>query len=155
MIPDPDPSGYSRNAQVARLLARWHTRLTEVLDRELGPYGLTAAQYAVWSILASGRAGSATEICKEISYDPGSMTRMLDRLEGKNFLRRIYSRENRRKVKLELTEQGLATYPEVQQRVGKVMAHAMGGISVEEAGLLADLMARLVARLEEGSGPNR
>jgi DNA-binding MarR family transcriptional regulator len=138
---------------VARLLTRWHSGLTEVLDHALAPYGLTAAQYAVWSILAAGRAESAAEICKEISYDPGSMTRMLDRLEGKNFLRRIYSREDRRKLKLELTEQGLATYPEVQKCVGKVMGHVMGGISSEEMGLLADLMGRMVARLEEGAGP--
>ena len=152
---DSESSEDSRNALVARLLTRWHSLLTDVLDRELAPYGLTAAQYAVWSILASGKAESATEICKEISYDPGSMTRMLDRLEGKNLLRRIYSRENRRKLKLELTEQGTATYPEVQKHVGKVMGRVMAGLSYEEKYSLAELMARMVEGLDEAAGPER
>jgi DNA-binding MarR family transcriptional regulator len=153
MTRELDHSSYPQEALVARLLNRMHTGLAEVLDRALAPYGLTYAQYAVWSILASGRAESATEICKEISYDPGSMTRMLDRLEQKDLLRRIHNRENRRKLKLELTERGEATYPEVKQRVAAVMDHVMGAFSGEELDQLASLMVRMVARLEEEAGP--
>jgi len=154
MFPEIAPPDYSELARVARLLHRSHTLFMDAMDRELAPHGLTAAQYTIWSILATGRAEFATEICKEISYDPGAMTRMLDRLEQKGLLRRIYSRENRRKLKLELTERGRAAYPEVQECAGTFMSDVMGVLPAEDLGRFKDLLERIVERLEAGAVPD-
>jgi DNA-binding MarR family transcriptional regulator len=135
---------YDQQAQVGRLLNRVKSGLEEAMDRELAPCGLTAAQYVVMSILASGRAESSAEICKEIVYDPGAMTRMLDRLEQKNLVRRIYLRgEDRRKVKLELTEPGRALYPQVKSRASALMERVMGPLSAAELDQLEKLLTRM------------
>ena len=142
-----DPS-YDRQARVGRLLNRVKSGLEDAMDRELAPCDLTAAQYVVMSILASGRAESSAEICKEIVYDPGAMTRMLDRLEQKNLVRRIYSRENRRTVKLELTEQGRALFPRVMARSRALMERVIGSLSAAELDQLEKLLTRMADCLD-------
>jgi DNA-binding MarR family transcriptional regulator len=46
------------------------------------------------------------ELCRHLSLDSGSMTRMLDRLEQKGFLARQRSEADRRQVQLVLTAEG-------------------------------------------------
>ncbi len=144
----PPNRNYDRQARIGRLLNQVKSRLEDTLDRELATCDLTAAQYTVMSILASGKAETSAEICKEIVYDPGSMTRMLDRLEQKSLVRRIYSRENRRKVKLELTEQGRTIFPQVQARTAALMERVMGALSAEELDQLEGFLTGLADRLE-------
>jgi DNA-binding MarR family transcriptional regulator len=144
-------SNYDQQARVGRLLNRAKSGLEEALDRELASFDLTAAQYVIMSILASGRAETSTEICKEIVYDPGAMTRMLDRLEQKNLVRRIYSRENRRRVKLELPEEGRAVFPKVQASAAALLERVMGSFSAEEMDQLEGLLTRMADRLESGA----
>jgi DNA-binding MarR family transcriptional regulator len=143
----PNPN-YDRQSRIGRLLNRVKSGLEDALDRELAACDLTAAQYVVMSILASGKAETGAEICKEIVYDPGSMTRMLDRLEQKNLVRRLYSRENRRKVKLELTEQGRTIFPQVQARSAALMERVMGALSAEELDQLEGFLVGMAGRLE-------
>jgi DNA-binding MarR family transcriptional regulator len=139
---------YDQEARVGRLLNRVKSGLEEAMDRELAPCDLTAAQYVVMSILASGRAESSAEICKEIVYDPGAMTRMLDRLEQKNLIRRIYTRgEDRRKVKLELTEQGRNLFPDAKTRAGALMERIMGPLSATELAQLEKILTRMADSL--------
>ncbi|MFP3608176.1 MarR family transcriptional regulator, partial [Paraburkholderia sp. SIMBA_053] len=57
-------------------------------------------------LLAAGRANTPFELSRVMSYDSGSMTRLLDRLEKKGFLQRTRSDADHRMVKLELTPQG-------------------------------------------------
>lgn len=142
---------YERQARVGRLLNRAKSGLEEAMDGELAPYDLTAAQYVIMSILASCRAETSAEICKEIVYDPGAMTRMLDRLEQKNLVRRVYSRENRRKVKLELTEQGREVFPQVQASTAALLDRVMCSFSAVEMDHFEGLLTRMADRLEPGT----
>src|SRR6201993_3272415 len=93
--------------------------LDEVLakDPELAPLEISAAQYVVISVLAKSKCGpdSATQLCKDLSYDAGAMTRMIDRLEAKGLISRRRCPEDRRLVKLELTEAGLAALPKLRE----------------------------------------
>jgi DNA-binding MarR family transcriptional regulator len=60
--------------------------LIERTDRALAPLGLTAQQVGVIVLLACGRAHTPYELSRAMSYDSGSMTRMIDRLEKKGFV---------------------------------------------------------------------
>jgi len=112
---------YQRQAQVARLLARTHNKLVEILDKELLPFDISSAQYSVMSALVSGRAHSAAQICQELSYNSGAMTRMLDRMESKNLLRRQRSLEDRRTILVELTPYGQQLYPQLLDLTSKML----------------------------------
>jgi DNA-binding MarR family transcriptional regulator len=85
--------------------------MSEALDRELEPLGITAAQFVILVSLALGEADSASGLCRGISYDPGAMTRMIDRLEQKGLIRRTQLPDDRRRQGLELTAEGKAVYP--------------------------------------------
>jgi DNA-binding MarR family transcriptional regulator len=91
--------------------------LLDALDKELATLDVTAAQYIVIALLANGTAVSPSELCKVISYDPGAMTRMLDRLEAKRLIRRVRTNGDRRTVNLELLADGKALYPEMRVAV--------------------------------------
>ena len=70
------------------------------------PHGITAAQFKVMIIIAQFGVDTPAELCRHLSLDSGSMTRMLDRLEQKGLLARKRSEQDRRQVQLVLTEDG-------------------------------------------------
>jgi DNA-binding MarR family transcriptional regulator len=46
-------------------------------DPDLAALEISAAQYMIISVLAKRGVDSATELCKDLSYDGGAMTRMI------------------------------------------------------------------------------
>ena len=113
-----------------RLLSQVKTELMEALDRELAPLDITAAQYVILATLAEGPTDSASNLCKGVSYDPGAMTRMIDRLERKGLVRRIRCPNDRRRINLELTSEGRAVYPRLIESAVAPMRIAMRAMQV-------------------------
>ena len=77
-----DLKSYDPRRSIGGLLGRVKIEMSAALDAELAPLDITAAQYVILMSLALQEAGSASGLCKGISYDPGAMTRMLDRLDS-------------------------------------------------------------------------
>ncbi len=111
---DPFPAGWTYNPRtgIGRALARLKVTMMEALDAELAAFDITSAQYIVMVNLGSDQADSTASLCKGVSYDPGAMTRMLDRLEKKGLVTRARCPDDRRKVKLALTPEGQALLPQ-------------------------------------------
>lgn len=59
-----------------------------ILEKHLAALDITAAQFKVLIFVGLNRANSPVELCRELSVDSGSMTRMLARLEKKGLLLR-------------------------------------------------------------------
>src|SRR5437667_6395092 len=100
-----DPKRFDPKTGVGGLLSRVKANLAEALDVELAPFDISVAQYVILVNLAHG-ADSSSDLCKSVSYDPGAMTRMLDRLERKKLITRVRSSDDRRIARLALTEEG-------------------------------------------------
>jgi DNA-binding MarR family transcriptional regulator len=139
------PYAYDPRTGIGRVLSRVKVALMEALDRELVPLDITGAQYVILVNLASGQADSTTTLCKGVSYDPGAMTRMLDRLEKKGLVQRSRCPNDRRKVKLELTAEGNAVYPQVVAIAAGVMQRFLAGFAPGEIATLEALLARMLA----------
>src|ERR1700685_2275029 len=77
-------------------------------DPDLAALEISAAQYIIISVLAKRGVDSAAQLCKDLSYDAGAMTRMVDRLEAKGLISRRRCPEDRRLVKPGVTEGGPA-----------------------------------------------
>lgn len=127
-----DPAINEKRSRVARLVNQARNRMVDTLDQALAPFGITAAQYVVIATLAQDKVDSAAQVCKELSYDPGAMTRMLDRLEHKNLIQRIHSKADRRTAKLVLTEQGEALFPQLLACYESLLAAFLGGFNPDE-----------------------
>jgi DNA-binding MarR family transcriptional regulator len=129
---------------VIRLVSRVRTEIIDALDRELARFDISAPQLIVLSSLANAEASSAATLCKHISYDPGAMTRMIDRLEQKALIRRVPNPDDRRAAHLELTDAGRALYPQLVAAKEAVAAKFLRGFSEAEVRTLEQLLNRLI-----------
>lgn len=127
-------------AQIA--LAR--RTIIEAIEHELAPLDISHAQWIVVMLLGDGAASTAAELCKTLIYDPGAMTRLLDRLEKKGVLRRVRTKGDRRTVHLELTEEGAKLYPRIVQALMQVFNRLLHGFSKSEVRQLEQLLTRMV-----------
>jgi MarR family transcriptional regulator, multiple antibiotic resistance protein MarR len=133
---------------VGYLINKVRLVLNAEVDRELEPLDITAAQFAIMAHLAFNLADSASALCSGMDYDPGAMTRMVDRLEAKGFIRRVRERGDRRKLRLELTEEGKAAFPKMKARVVVVLNRLLGDFSKAEAAKLREFLKRMLVNAE-------
>ena len=139
-----DLKSYDPRRSIGGLLGRVKIEMSAALDTELAPLDITAAQYVILMSLALQEAGSASGLCKGISYDPGAMTRMLDRLERRGLVRRVAHPNDRRTSNLELTPEGKAVYPELRASAMKVVNRFLDGFSQQEARELEGYLLRML-----------
>ena len=139
-----DVQSYDAKRSIGGLLGRVKMEIGAALDAELAPLDITAAQYVILMSIALGEADSASGLCKGMSYDPGAMTRMLDRLERRGLVRRVAHPNDRRASNLELTAEGKAVYPELRDSAMKVLNHFLRGFTPSEARQLESYLLRML-----------
>jgi len=139
-----DLKSYDPKRSIGGLLGRVKITMAAALDAELAPLDITAAQFVVLKSIALGEADSASGLCKDISYDPGAMTRMLDRLERRGLVRRVAHPNDRRASNLELTVDGKAVFPKLQASGMKVLNGFLRGFTPKEARQLESLLQRML-----------
>jgi DNA-binding MarR family transcriptional regulator len=89
-------------------LNRARKLLTAEFDDALRQFGVNAQQMRILLGLADERANSPGALAKLLAIDAGHISRVLDGIEKKGLLRRCRSLDDRRAVKVALTEQGRA-----------------------------------------------
>jgi MarR family transcriptional regulator, multiple antibiotic resistance protein MarR len=129
---------------ILRLVNRVRVELNDALDRELARFDISAAQLIVLASVANNEACSASGLCKSISYDPGAMTRMIDRLEQKGLVRRVPHPEDRRATKLEMTAAGRALYPQLLAAKECVQRQFLRGFSEDDVHDIERLLNRML-----------
>jgi len=133
-----------RDTNVGRLVQRVRHALVTHIDGALASLDLTAAQWTVVVYLAEDLATTPAELSRLLHYDPGAMTRLIDRLEKKNIVKRAPSDADRRSVVVSLTEQGRALYPEIRPLIVDVLNHLLRGFSQNEVKQLESLLLRVL-----------
>ncbi|MDB5811768.1 MAG: putative transcription regulator protein [Betaproteobacteria bacterium] len=139
-----DAKHYQPETSVGYLLNRARAELLSAIDRELEPLDVTAAQYAILAQVAHELADSPAGLCKGIAYDPGAMTRMIDRLEAKKLIRRLRSPHDRRAINLELTDEGRAIVPKLRIQVVGVINRFLRGFTQSEARQFENFLQRMI-----------
>jgi DNA-binding MarR family transcriptional regulator len=130
---------------ILRLVNRVRVELIDALDRELSAFDISAPQLFVLASVANGEADSAARLCRTISYDPGAMTRMIDRLQQKGLVRRVPHPDDRRAMNLELTVAGKALFPQLMAAKDRVQAQFFRGFGEEDVCALETLLHRMLA----------
>ena len=139
-----DARSYDPKRSIGGLLGRVKMAMGAALDAELARLDITAAQYVILTSIALGEADSASGLCKGISYDPGAMTRMLDRLERRGLVRRVAHPNDRRTSNLELTAEGKAVYPKLRASAMKVLNRFLRGFTQKEARQMESFLQRML-----------
>lgn len=140
-----DARSYDPQRSIGSLFGKVKGAMGAAFEAELAPLEITAAQYVIMMSLAEGEQRSASDLCKGISYDPGAMTRMLDRLERRGLVRRTPNPEDRRAFHLELTDEGRAVIPKLRAAGIKVLNRMLDGFSAGEARQLETFLLRMLA----------
>ena len=79
------------------------------LNNCLKPYGITLQQFNVLRILRGqqGNPLNLFEIQERVINKNSNSSRLIDKLVNKNYVKRITDKENRRKIKVSITNEGL------------------------------------------------
>ncbi len=147
------PDSIHLESSLGYFLTKARNVLVDRTDRAVAHLGLTTQQIGVILLLASGRATTPFELSRVMSYDSGSMTRMLDRLEKKELIARSRSEADRRVVKLELTPQGRHAASQLPAIGAAVLNEQLRGFSDADLAALIDLLNRFIANgIDGGNG---
>ncbi|CAM3493384.1 MarR family transcriptional regulator [Polaromonas hydrogenivorans] len=136
--------GYTPDDSVGYMMRRIISLLAQGIERELEPSGLTNAQWVPLLKLHMGCASTAAELARQCELDAGSMTRLLDRLEGKQLCQRTRSSDDRRVVNLELTDAGREAAKEIPGILCGMQNALLAGFSVEEWTTLKSYLRRML-----------
>ncbi len=132
------------------LIRKLKNSLHRHMDSQMLPCGLTDSQWGPLLLIANGKGDTSGMLARELDLDAGAMTRMIDRLEAKGMLNRIWSADDRRVANLELTAQGLAVTRRVPDAIAAVLNHHLRGFAHKD---VQQISANLRRMLENGSDP--
>jgi len=145
MQPIYDIETFRPSQGIGAFIGRARRTMVEAIDRKLAPLDISHAQWIVVMLLGDGAACTAAELCKILIYDPGAMTRLLDRLEKKGVVRRVRAKLDRRSVRLELTADGKRLYPRILEALVDVFNRLLRGFSRSDVRQLEHLLKRMLA----------
>lgn len=111
------PQYFEPDCSLGYLARRVHQIGSAALEPIFAGEGLTGPQWsALAQLLFRGRATSA-ELARDMAYDKGAMTRLVDSLESDGWITRDRCTEDRRAVQLALTPGGEAVARRLRLRV--------------------------------------
>ena len=135
---------------VGYLLARAKSSISNLVSqRTMKELGITSTQGSILFMIGSGRCQLAAELARHYGIDASAVTRLVDRLEKRKLLSRVRSSEDRRAVRLELTEQGYEIAARIPSMFCDVVDRALSGFTPEEVGFLKSMLRRILANTAE------
>lgn len=138
--PEDDP-----HRMICRQLKLVVNSLVRRVDRHMQPIELTGMQWEPLLMLWLKRADTVAGLARVSQVGFASMSRMLDRLEEKDLLRRERSESDRRVVNLHLTAKGRKVANKIWPIVVEGMDVHLDGFRKEELAQLNGLLARMLA----------
>ncbi len=130
---------------IGYLLRKLMMSLQRHTDAKMQERGLTHSQWGPLLLIASGKGDTASALARELEVDNGAMTRMIDRLEAKGMLKRVWGEKDRRVAHLELTKAGEEVIGMIPGALAEVLNHHLRGFSRDEVVLLKTNLRRMLA----------
>jgi DNA-binding MarR family transcriptional regulator len=140
---------YEDPVQLADLLQRLTKRLRRAQAERLAPFGLTPAQErALRTITRSEKPPRMTELADHLGIVPRSLTTVIDALEKGGLVRREIDPDNRRAIRLHLTEAGAAVRDDMREARRHAAEDLFAPLTDKERKALLQLLTRV-----DGSAP--
>ncbi|KND55199.1 Transcriptional regulator, MarR family [Candidatus Paraburkholderia kirkii] len=127
---------------MSRVRSTMWNMVTQHTTSELG---ITSTQASILFMLAVGKCLTAADIAREYGIDASAVTWLIDRLEKRGLLSRVRSEEDRRVVRLALTDEGQATAEKIPAVFTRVLDHLLAGFTPEEVDFLKSMLRRILA----------
>ena len=130
-------------------LMRASQSVTARIPRHLRDWKLTPSQFSVLDALYHLGPMSQLALAQKNLMSPGNITTVVDNLEKRFLVKRRRQTEDRRLVKVYLTETGSKLFADVFPRHVEIIAREMGLLSAPEQRELGRLCRKLGLRLSE------
>ncbi len=124
-------------------------QLNRQLRRELAPLGITAGQAALLHAIRSEPGIGVRELASREGMSAPTMSAHVDRLEAAGLVTRARSGADRRRVRLELTEDGLRVVRAARSRRTAWLASRLKRLGPEELAAVEAALRPLSRLLEE------
>ncbi|WP_026412286.1 MarR family winged helix-turn-helix transcriptional regulator [Actinomadura oligospora] len=146
IVPDLDPDVEGAITRVHKISAH----LRKVKERALADGDLHVHEYDTLQALG-GRDGRAapSQLAADLGIAPNSVTGRLDGLSARGFVLRTPSELDRRRVIVELTEEGRAAWLGAMGAQGVEEHRILEALDPDERRLLSDLLRRVMIRADE------
>ena len=127
------------------LAARGFARLSEA---RLKPLGFGVGHLPVLIALRDGRASTQRDLARFAKTEQPPMAQMLARMERDGLIERTPDPADGRSSRISLTEIAEARLPDAVAVLFRGNQEALDGFTDEEAGVLVDLLSRVIANLD-------
>jgi DNA-binding MarR family transcriptional regulator len=142
------PDTYRARDSVGYLVRRLYSILASRIEARFAERDLTLMQWIVLVYVRDGLAHTASDIAREFQHDSGALTRVVDQLERREYLRRERSLRDRRVVELKLTRAGRRVIAELLPSVVEEINAALAPLSRAEFEQFQDMLLRILAHLQ-------
>ncbi|MGH8116368.1 MAG: MarR family winged helix-turn-helix transcriptional regulator [Rhodanobacteraceae bacterium] len=143
LIPSETPFG------LCRLIGQTRTEIVLAIERALLAEGveLNFSQFLALKRLGDDGPMAPGELARSLNYNPGSLTRLVDKLEQFGYLERAPDPVDRRALRLELTAAGREVHARMIASGNAASGRAFADISTDERRQLHDVLIRVLAHL--------
>jgi DNA-binding MarR family transcriptional regulator len=139
------PAEDNPHRMICRQIKQVTSSLVRRIDEHMQPLELTGMQWEPVMMLWLKRADTVAGLARVSQMGFPAMTRMLDRLEEKDLLRRERSELDRRVVNLHLTPKGKKIASKIWPIVVEGMHVHLEGFKKDELAQFNDFLARMIA----------
>jgi len=136
------------NKPIGRLLYMTAQAMTLQAEKVLKPYDMTVEQLHILKNMDENTALSHQQLSKLVQKSAANVTRILDRLERKNYIRREQNPKDRRSILVFITAQGRKLVAEVSLVLETFSKQLTRGITIEEQDLFTQILCTMQDNLE-------
>jgi MarR family transcriptional regulator, 2-MHQ and catechol-resistance regulon repressor len=125
------------------VLSRSCKVILEEAHQLIEQYGLNPTEFGVLELLYHRGRQPIQKIGQKILLRSGSMTYVVDKLEKRGFLERVFCSEDKRVTYISITEVGIELIESIFPEHAKNIESLMGGLDAEEQNTAIDLLKKL------------
>lgn len=111
-------------------------------------FGLTTPQLLCLYHIAGSKLKTQSELAKEINLGGSTVNGIIDRLETKQYLKRVRSKEDKRKVYLKITEAGEAIVSNAPSLLQDKLSDALHTLPKDELLKITESLEKVVELME-------
>ena len=133
------------NKKVIIALIKSNCEINDKLMLALKPFGVSIQQFNVLRILRGqkGVAANLSTVQQHMTNKMSNTTRLIDKLIEKSFVKRTICKENRRKIELFITTEGLTFLNQLDPIIDQAEEEIVGHLKEDEKEEFVSLLKRL------------
>jgi MarR family transcriptional regulator, 2-MHQ and catechol-resistance regulon repressor len=142
-LPIPLDDAAASSLKLFVVLSKAYKTLMERAIKDMKQYGLSPSEFMVLEVLFTKGRIPLQQIGEKVLITSGSITYNIDKLEKKEYLKRVPCKEDRRVIYAELTEAGNEFFSRIFPEHAAMIHSISNGVNADEKITMIDLLKKL------------